>query len=380
MIDHGSPRQGVAMATVLAAVVVIGIVIAGVFFGSSQEVPIGRSHIFDARALSAVEHAIARALTTWGSEAVGLPVGGSTESTATTQEGDTITSTITRTGNASFWLVAEAVAGPNSESRRRVGVMLQPAIPHLGPPAALTVQAAGGIRLNELLAGSVVIDGADSQPSAWAQCPRAGADAAGISTDSTQGDLASNHCGSGPCVSGSPSVLTSSAVGDSIPFGQDQWDLLTARATIRLAAASVIGGVDRPLGPRVEDGRCDTSIDHNWGDPSRHSPCGSYFPVIHVTGDLHLLGGAGQGTLLVDGDLHLSGGVEFVGAVFVRGAFITGPGGARIRGITHVGGRSARASMLTDGAELIFSRCAATSALAAVAPPRILPRSWIELH
>ena len=380
MIDHRPPRHGVAMATVLAAVVVIGIVIAGVFFGSSQEIPIGRGYIFDARALSAAENAIAQALATWGHEATGLPVGGSTLATATTQEGATVTSTLTRTGIANFWLVAEAVGGPNSESRRRVGVMLQPATPNLGPPAALTVRAAGGIRLDELLAGSVLIDGTDSQPSAWAQCPRAGADAAGISTDRAQGDLAPDDCGSGLCVRGSPPVLTSSAVGDSIPFGQDQWDLLTARATLRLAAASVIGGVDRPLGPRVQDGRCDTSIDHNWGDPLRHSPCGSYFPVTHVMGDLHLLGGIGQGTLLVDGDLHLSGGVEFVGAVFVRGAFMTGPGGARIRGITHVGGRSVRASVLTDGAELIFSRCAATSALAAVGPPRILPRSWIELY
>ena len=367
------------MAVVLVAVVLIGIVIAGVFFGSSQAIPIGRSQLQAEQALAAAEQAVVQGAAVASPELVGLPIGGKLTRTATTQEAVTTTTVLTRTGRKTFWLTASATAGPNFRSLRRVGVVLEPVLPDLEPLAALTVLAPRGVALDELLAGSARIDGGDLQPPGWDECAPGGAAVAGVATDRMQGGTAV-ECETGPCIGGSPPLLVSSAVGDSVPFGLEEWVLLTSRATIRLAGGSRLGGPDHPLAPRIREGSCDTAVDHNWGDPSRESPCGSYFPVIHVTGDLHLRGGSGQGTLLVDGDLELSGGTEFVGAVFVRGALVTGAGGARLRGLTHVGGRSPRATVLSDGAELIFSRCAVISALAVAVPLRILPRSWIELH
>src|SRR5581483_4018288 len=62
-----------------------------------------------------------------------------------------------------------------------------------------------------------------------------------------------------------------------------------------------------------------TATTTNWGDTLQANPCGSYFPIVHLQGDLHVHSGYGQGILLIDGNadlLHFS----WFGMVIIEGA------------------------------------------------------------
>lgn len=377
-------RDGVAMAMALLAVVVLGIVIAGVFFASSQEIQTGRNLVHQAQALARSEHGLAMMLSAWnGSWATELPVGSSIHEPVSMQEGGSIGITLTRLTPTTYWVVSEAHAGPSADTRRSTGILLRLAIPDLHPLGALAVRSSSGTPGGELIQGVVRIDGADAGPASWSDCVPPGPSAAGIASDvSPSSGAPDGPCQSDGCIRGSPPVLIDATIADSTrpPFSQEAWASLTARANLLLPGGSVVGSPDRPVQPRVREERCDITAPLNWGDPSRTTACASYFPVIHVLGDLQMLGGIGQGTLLVDGDLTISGGAHFIGAVFVRGALRTGAGGARLLGMTRVGGASQEPSALLDGAELAFSRCAVLAALTAGASPEILPRSWIEVR
>lgn len=377
-------RSGIALVVTLLAMVVLGIVIAGVFFGSSQELRAGHNQLYHEQALAGSEHGLATVLEFWdGARGTDLALGRSLERTDYTQEGVSIQTVITRLSPATFWAVAEARAGPNGEARRATGAILRLAIPDVRPFGALALRIPPPLAGPPLIQGDVRIDGDDTAPDNWGDCLETGVPAAGVViSDSLSVGEWGAYCPPAGCIRGSPPVLVDPGVRDSggVPLDPAAWAALASRASIRLAGGTVVGGSERPLQPYVRDGQCDTAIDHNWGDPSRRTVCGRYFPVVHVRGDLRVTSGAGQGTLLVDGDLTLAGGVTFVGAVFVRGALRTEAGGARILGITRVGGQSERASILLDGVELGFSRCAASTALGAGALPELVPRSWIEVH
>ena len=132
------------------------------------------------------------------------------------------------------------------------------------------------------------------------------------------------------------------------------------------------------------DGKCDTSNPQNWGAPEDPShPCFNYFPIIHVTGNLHLLGNkSAQGILLVgdnaEADLTMTGPFDFYGLVLVRDDLImTGPvrlyGGALVVDDVHMNGVRPK---------LQYSTCAIDRALrlSKLARPKLLTeRAWVEL-
>jgi hypothetical protein len=136
---------------------------------------------------------------------------------------------------------------------------------------------------------------------------------------------------------------------------------LRRRAAIR-PPAGYNAGVP---GPVVRDGDCDTSEMTNWGDPGRSSPCAGWLPVVHAAGDLTVVGGTGQGVLLVDGDLHLSGGFDFVGAVIVAGRISIGPGGSRLTGGVRAGEIVDAGGLSLPSSSIVRSSCALRDALLA---------------
>jgi hypothetical protein len=90
----------------------------------------------------------------------------------------------------------------------------------------------------------------------------------------------------------------------------------------------------------------------NWGDPDDPAgPCGARFVAASVSGPLALVGGRGQGILLVRGDLELDG-TRFHGLVLVRGDLRLGPG-AEIVGQLRVAG----STYLATGARVVGSPC-----------------------
>jgi hypothetical protein len=245
--------------------------------------------------------------------------------------------TLTRLADELFLVTAEARAGP---ARRQVSRAVRldaataPVIAALVSSVPLDPGASAGI------------DSLDHSPQGW-DCPTPGAPLP-------------------------QAVVTDTAT--LARFGQFAWTTLAQRATARVGSR-VTGAA-----PRYGDEECDTTDPSSWGEPLRSNggPCTAHYPIIHASGDLTVDGGRGQGVLLVDGDLTLAGGFEFHGAILVRGALLSGPGGARITGTVWVAAQSATASAL-DGIAIDLSRCATRKALLALAAPLpVVERSWTE--
>lgn len=131
-------------------------------------------------------------------------------------------------------------------------------------------------------------------------------------------------------------------------------------------------------------GKCDRSDPDNWGAPEDPShPCFNYFPIIHVTGSLSLVGnGSAQGILLVGvesfADLQISGPFDFYGLAFVKDDMeMKGP-------VRFFGGAVVAEDVRMQNVRPRFrySRCAIQRALrlSRLAYPELLPaRAWMEL-
>jgi len=127
---------------------------------------------------------------------------------------------------------------------------------------------------------------------------------------------------------------------------------------------------------------CDSAARDNWGDPSAPASvaaCRGYYPVVLAQGDLTLVGGTGQGILLVAGDLVVDGGFTFYGAVLVRGSLTMQGAGGVLRG----GVWASSASLEPSGAgtaDVAYSACAVSNALLSGAPATPLAiRPWAQV-
>jgi hypothetical protein len=143
------------------------------------------------------------------------------------------------------------------------------------------------------------------------------------------------HYGSNPL--GAVGVL---ADGDTVPrLGELELEELLAEATIRPAGSGTPAPTER-------GGTCAETDPWSGGDPERPwRACGGHFALRSANGDLEVLGGSGQGILVVDGSLTLGAGARFYGLALVRGTLRV-EGGARLEGLAvatggvHVGPRS----------------------------------------
>lgn len=375
-------RHGIALVIVLLTIVALGILVAGAFFGSSQEVRIGREALRQEQTLAAAENALVGAIRGWDPDYAAALMPGELNELSVVQHGDiTIRLTLLKANLIDYLLLADASTSPSSSgvSRRRIGMSLQLDIPDLRETAALEFHWPLEGSENAMLHDGMRISGVDQPPESWPECGPASTDIAGIMTaDSTAVEPGCTAVG---CVAGSPPVLGSplAGVGGSGAFADATWSALVARTWFRLSGGGDIGSRDRPIRPELTDGRCDRLIQHNWGDPARLTDCASFFPTVHVLGDLVLDAGSGQGVLLVEGDLTLTGGVSYFGVVLVRGSLRSTDGGGRITGVVQVAGETGTSS-LGPGTSITYSRCALLTALAASAGPRPISRSWVEMY
>ena len=210
------------------------------------------------------------------------------------------------------------------------------------------------------------IDGADRTPPGWgAPCTAPGPALPGvISSDTSEVDL--NRTGT---IGGSPPKLQDTTVDppDFTTFGSTTYAGLVSAANANFTTSQTLRN---RVGPVVSGtGQCVTTDPMNWGSPwTPAGPCGSYFPIIHVTGSLTLQGaGQGQGILLVDGDFTIQDNFEFYGVVIVLGQLrVRGPGvvygGVLARGNADGLGRSE----VRNGGRVLYSGCAVQRALAAL--------------
>jgi hypothetical protein len=165
--------------------------------------------------------------------------------------------------------------------------------------------------------GNVFVKGADAAPTGWPSCPGTGPAIAGVRARNA-GDIGL----SGGQYTGSPNSIISPSM-DSMTFvnfgGSNYYQLASQGMTLS-------GGTVSPA-PVVAGGVCNKSVFTNWGDGNNPAlPCGSYFPIIHLTGNTTISGGQGQGILLADADLTFAGPFTFYGLIVVRGKLATQPG------------------------------------------------------
>ena len=183
-------------------------------------------------------------------------------------------------------------------------------------------------------------------------------------------------------ISGSPAVQQDAGIDDATftQFGEMNWAELVA-----MADKTVAGGTINNTLPVVTGGVCNRMVSTNWGDPDNPAaPCGEYFPIIHVTGDLTIQsGGVGQGVLLVEGSLDLRGGFTFHGIIIVQNSFETQGNGNRVLGGVMAGNADFSDQTLVGGSVVQNSTCAVKRALInneALYRPRQLPqRGWVDL-
>ena len=116
-----------------------------------------------------------------------------------------------------------------------------------------------------------------------------------------------------------PEFLQDSTIVDSTftTFGDMTWAELTALASAEgKDVSSLRPTINNTQPDTTASGACNEATLTNWGDTLPTAPCGAYFPLIYVNGNITIQsGGIGQGILLVDGDLDLRGNFLFYGLI-----------------------------------------------------------------
>jgi hypothetical protein len=265
--------------------------------------------------------------------------------------------TVRRLDRTSF--LVEVVAGP-PHAEVRLGRLLQPRGPDVAVSAALST---GG---SVVLGPGTIVSGRDSTP-AGTDCPGPDSAVAGVAA-------ASASLLPGSTVDGSPPVILRLSAGAGLtPDDSATFERLAGQATV------LLGGGTFGTFPATVGTACNVQAPTNWGSPSDPgSPCGAYRPAVHVSGDLSLVAGEGQGILLVDGDLRVLGQYRFDGLVLVRGSLEIGTP-AVFSGFVAAGAVGAPTQPAV-GLELRYSKCKYRNAL--ISSARLSPlrsRSWKRL-
>ncbi|MGK2933795.1 MAG: hypothetical protein ACSLFE_00920 [Gemmatimonadaceae bacterium] len=383
MTAHPAPittdRSGIAIATALGGLVIIGVLIAGVFFTSNQELRIGANTFAQERAFRAAEFGLNASLASWdNAEMVLLAPGGTKKivyDSSAQRWRDSVT--ITRLNATSYLIVSTGTAFGRiqGQARRRNALLVRLSAASVEFPAALTMR--GDARTG----GTSLVSGFDTNPPDWTSCPAATDTVAALALGA---GLTMVGCSANICLQGRPPTITSTAVADTaiyFAYGDESWSSMTKYATKTYEP----GERARSIGPKLKsDGTCDRSAKQNWGDAAGAAggPCKDYFPIIYAKGansKLTLSSGSGQGILLVEGDLELAGGFSFNGPIVVRGTVRT-QGTNVVRGAIAAANMNGGENSVLGTALVTYSSCAVNKALEGAIPPRrITERAWMEV-
>lgn len=374
-------ERGIALAVAIFALVIVGALVAGAFFAGTQETRVAESSRRLQQSFGLAEVGVGQQVASWNPDvnnvlqifpAAQLAVAGATQ---TGSYGGSIRKLnpnlylidITAQDSTSF---RSGLRSASSGARQRVGLLARIKPLEMDIQASLTTQG------DVVLKGTSSVDGTDQLPPGWNDCDPAGAPAAGIRLD--EGTVTVQGAAT---VAGIPPVRNDTAVNSSTftQFGDVSYAQLAARATITLP-----GGTYKTQPTLNGLGACDKANLTNWGDGMNHTaPCGSYFPVIHITGSAVLNGVQGQGVLLVDGDLTVQGSYQFFGITIVSGALATAGGGAtdaHFWGSVMAQNVNLELQGVSGKATLSYSKCAIIQALqmtGTVVP--LVSRGWAQL-
>lgn len=370
------------MATALGGLVIIGVMIAGVFFTSNQELRVGTNTFVQERAFRAAEFGVNSALANWkNTEMLSLLIGDTREIVYdSSSQGWRDTVTITRL-NATGYLISStgtAFGGIQGSSRRRTALLVRISVPSLSTKAAVT--AAGGVDLS-----TTPIVGLDTSPLGWLNCPALEDSVAAVIVPDSASAVFKKTCPLDLCLLGSPKLLASPAASEPDTYDDFVDETFADLTALGAKVFNSSSSIPNRFEPVVTGGSCTTTSSRNLGDPARGTPagaCESYFPIIHSQGSgytLALRGGTGQGILLVDGDLEISGDFTFYGPVIVKGKF-SGKNSAKIHGALLVANSAGGTNTFANTSTVTYSSCAIKKAFENALPPkRLVERAWVEV-
>ena len=367
------------MIMALGAIVIIGVLMGSVLFVSTQDYRVGGNTVRMERAATAAELGLNRVPLDWNlADNLGLTTGNTRTKTYTAPGGGSANVVITRLPGPFFWAVSEGSSGgigSQASGRRRYGLLFRLDMPQMNFLGAVTTQG------NTTVNGNVTVSGNDTTPAGWSSCGPSGPAVAGAAISPTTTATVNGSV----TLKGNPTVLTTPAAGDSntyFNYGNSNYQSLAATANLTYPGGTLLNGV----GPIVVGAVCQTSVNPaNWGEPNHATPagaCDTYFPVIHVLGDLKVTTGRGQGILLVDGDLTVAGNFAFTGAVIARGGLKMSGTGNKITGAVMAASVSVDDDVsLSGNTSVQYSSCALSAALSASAyPTRAIQRAWVDLY
>src|ERR1044072_7381166 len=355
-------ERGMALAVAIFALVVVGALVAGAFFAGTREQRVGENQRRVQQSFGVAEAGVQERVISWDPTTMN-------KRNSYPQDSVVIANTAAPTGTGSYggyryktgsntFLIAvtgldRASAGGSlaggGGARQRVGLITRLAPVDFGIPASLTTQ--GGVN-----------------PSG---------NPAGI-----RGPGANVGTSGNGAVQGNPAVVNDPSIGNNTftTFGGATYDQLAARATITLPSGNY------QTGPVVNAaGACDKTVLTNWGDGDNPaSVCGTYFPIIHVTGDITLNGDQGQGILLVDGTLTVDGSYQFYGIAIIQGDIKTAGGGntdAHFWGGVMAKNADLSTQNLSGHATLNYPSCSILSAFQGTSPISMMrSRGWVQLY
>jgi len=385
-------RSGFALPAAIFAMVVVGLLVTGGIHLATQEFRISLASERASQAFYVAESGMNTVLGSFAPGNANLTVWGDPWQMppVTTPQGEWVAE-IRRVDNRLYFVVTTGTvqAGGGAQATRTLGMTARMLTADILPQAALVTRGDVSVR------GSAQIRGEDMNPANWGSdvCPGPLQNLPGVVTDQTNPPRQVGTTGNA-VISGSPSahVEDPDLSADSFQqFGDLHWDDLVAMATIQLPPGNHNGMAPSLTG----SGACNFGDQMNWGEPNDpDSPCGRYFPIIHISGDANLQSNArGQGILLVDGDLDLRGSFHFYGIIITQGAFNVQGGGQNAPRVSG-GVMSANLAVVGDtlaGGEQTFvgssivrnSRCAVQQAvlnnpsLTRLAP--LADRGWVDI-
>jgi hypothetical protein len=365
--ERAGRREGIALALVLwALVIAAALLTVAAFIGFHEQRAAGNGRRLD-QARARAESRLAPVLRDWTPGRLNRTLPQPFDSLVTGLSGASV---IHRLGDGLFLFRATGTdTGPWGSPRTaaiaaRAGLLLGVRPSVVAAPGALTVRG------SVVLGYESAVSGRDQPPPDRLDCPPGEDGVAGVVAESLS-ILA------GASIDGHPPMIERQGQ-DTVPTLVDslKFDSLVAQASLQVAS----GAWETP--PQRVGLECDTGSSLNWGDPSSpDAVCGGYLPIIHVTGDLVLLGGEGQGILLVDGDLEFRGPYRFFGIVAARGRIDALPSGGSdtIRGAVFASALGTR-DRPASGIVVSFSKCLFYRALRSSG--QLVPlrsRSWKQL-
>ena len=375
-----SQRKGIALITALFGVVVLGVMMSGMYFTSTQEYRGTRNALVEQRGFAVAEYGLNSEISNWDrsrNKTAVFPIGKIDSTQVYVANGDTAWVKVTRLTDNTFWVVSEGYANigvKQLEARRQTGAFVRIAYPTINPKGAIT--AAGDVKLQ----GSASVDGTDQHPTGWTNC---GATSPTVPAVTVPPGTTVTYTPAN--ITSTPMVAYDSAAADSntyVRYGSESWNTLTSNADITLPGGNY-GSDIAPVGTATT---CDRSVKTNWGDPLRPGilGCHNYFPIIYSQNSLHLNGnGYGQGILLVNGDLEINGMFEWYGIVIVRDDILKSNGTAKVHGAVFAANLTldpGALSWMTGDQDIYYSKCAVENALAGSAIlVRVTQRHWAQI-